>query len=267
MTSLYIGWDVGAWYCKKGKSQDAVCVLSGDSLLGLTTEVRPFVGNLSQSIYDCSDPIDALGLSPDLKGRRTVLAIDTPLGWPLEFLNLVGQRRIPTGENLPRFRRNELLFRRTEVLLGETGFEPMSAVQDQLGSQSTKGLYFLKSCGFEPTGRPGLWARGEMSAIETYPAIAYSSLAVREALQQLWQSPWYDEVRCANFMAKDDAEDATLCAIVGAMFSLNDERLEFPPILMPEASEGWIYLPIERNAQEVKKKPKKPVKARVEAGQ
>jgi len=110
-----------------------------------------------------------------------VIAIDTPLGWPAAMMRLV-QGGPPAfvseadGEN-PYTRRA------TELALIRRGFAPLSAVRDMLGSQSTKGLHFLRAANL-PEVSPGVWrttdeAGRTVTAIETYPAVALQSDRLR----------------------------------------------------------------------------------------
>jgi len=141
----YLGWDVGAWHCQLGSSRDALVLLSaeGDArrMVG-----APWRGNLRETYL--GPPGEALLArllarvgSTSNSWSELFIAIDTPLGWPIAF------RRLLDGEapaEVPdRKAANPLLLRDTERWLAQNGHMPLSAVQDQIGSQSTKGMAFL----------------------------------------------------------------------------------------------------------------------------
>lgn len=132
----YIGWDVGAWHCTKNSdSCDTLCVLvdRGDrpEFTGtiwrdnLKSELNKSRGReLVRNILSCCD----VRVSQTFE---SIMAIDTPLGWPSSMVNLLKGEDIVTVEG---FRQNSYLFRETERFLSYRGFEPLSAVQDRIGS-------------------------------------------------------------------------------------------------------------------------------------
>ena len=131
------------------------------------------------------------------------------------------------------FSANPYLFRHTERWLSKRGHRPLSAVQDQIGSQATKAMYFLRRSGLRPS-LPGVWARdGDLTAIETYPTPCRDSERVRTALGAL------------NFEGVHrDIKDAAVCAVIASMFAAHRDELAGPNPELPEG-EGWIWVPTE----------------------
>jgi hypothetical protein len=68
---------------------------------------------------------------------------------------------------------NPYVFRRTEQTLVERGLflkgrTPLSTVRDMIGSQSSKGLYFLRKSSMKQRA-PAVWYSQGWTAIESYP--------------------------------------------------------------------------------------------------
>ncbi|MCB1206392.1 MAG: hypothetical protein KDN18_19190 [Verrucomicrobiae bacterium] len=232
MTSHYsIGWDVGAWYCEKNaKSRDAIFVLDPEGKdLG-----RPFRGGLRRCFNEAENPgqlIDALfalcGVEPD-RSAHVTLAIDTPLGFPTELLALAdrGDPIRTVGER----QSNPYLFRATERHLFGLGWTPMSAVEQMIGSQATKGIHLRARFAPHPAST-GVWTDGDrLTVIETYPAPCRSSSQIKTLIE--------GRVDLKN----DDLRDARVCAVVAHLFRTDPQTLLPPPPETPEG-EGWIWVP------------------------
>src|SRR4051812_16846197 len=101
----FIGWDVGAWKCTKGKddSCDAIVVLDDNGIVGYH---RDNIGNTIRQLYDscakdrprvlieqwfslCDKGAKPKGYDRDAK---YYIAIDTPLGWPKDFSALLNSQ-------------------------------------------------------------------------------------------------------------------------------------------------------------------------------
>lgn len=242
---LFLGWDVGGWHCDRNKlSRDALV------LLGLNGKApvpigRPWRGNL-RSLFTSQIGDHLIGSMLRLCGfdveepYSLTIAIDTPLGWPVAMLDLVcGGPPVPVG---PSDGENLYTRRRTELELVRQGHTPLSAVRDMLGSQSTKGIHFLRAAGLEEHSI-GIWSGSsgerEITAIETYPAVALSRGRAAElhsgATSLLTSS-------AGNGQLHDDVRDALACAVVAYLFSECAEEVEDIPTDVP-AQEGWIVLP------------------------
>jgi hypothetical protein len=236
----YLGWDVGAWHCQGGSSRDALAFLvdtdGTPSLHG-----RLWRGNLLNTFNSRAKGAELLRIllelvvAADQPWTSITLGIDTPLGWPEAFHALLAGS---APEVLPTSKaRNPLLMRTTERWLAERrDLAPLSAVQDLIGSQSTKGLAFLHALGLE-TSEPGVW-NGELegiqvTAIEAYPAACHGSVVVagqRSALPQQGQGE------------HQDIQDALTCAIVARLFATDREALAKPAQDI-SVREGWIWVP------------------------
>lgn len=244
----YIGWDVGAWHCtKSSKSCDALCILvdEGDEPKFTETVCRD---NLRSSLNKCKGK----KLVSDLLGRcdvevpqdfEAVVAIDAPLGWPTAMVNLAtGGDIASVGE----FRQNPYLFRQTERFLSKHGFEPLSAVKDMIGSQSTKGIHFLRAAGSRVKD-VGVWRadHGETNTtiIETYPAPCENSETFQKCFRSIDESDKFrEQVDGKGKAFRNDVRDDLRCALVAWLYSEKPQSLKKPgPGVVPE--EGWIWVP------------------------
>ena len=173
--------------------------------------------------------VQLCGLSA--KSGSITLAIDAPLGFPDAIVQLLAQRPIAAPNK--EFRTNRYLFLRTERYLRERCFKPLSAIQDQIGSQATKGIHVLAR--FAPKLVDcGVWSDGgELTVIETYPAPCLKSKTITALLQ-------HD--RYSKFLEEDDRKDALICALVAQLFAETTGEL-VPPEKDVSTSEGWIWLP------------------------
>jgi hypothetical protein len=241
----YLGWDVGAWHCQKGKSRDALVLMTDDGT-NVTTVGRPRRGNLRENYNASGTALELLESMLSFTGSScsawsdVTMAIDTPLGWPEAF------RQVIDGGDVGRIgdskAENSILFRATERWLWEQGYSPLSAVQDLIGSQVTKGLAFLSRLGLRMT-TTGVWegtVNGiRVTAIETYPAPCRYS----DGLQTLKaeDTAWTDG-------DTGDKADARVCALVASMFASDKlrpfgQRVLAPPINGAPPREGWIWVP------------------------
>lgn len=231
-TSLFVGWDVGGWNCEKNsKSRDAIVLIDPD----LNIVGKPWRGNLRQTIVDARTSGDwlvalfaACGLGCFRRNVSITMAIDTPLGFPVDFVELItGKQR--TEVDGPSAL-NRYLFRRTERKLFEQGLKPLSAVKDMIGSQATKGMHVVSK--FAPLVEScGVWTDGRgFRAIETYPTAWRNTPAMKALLKG------------AQPLIHADVDDARVCALVAHLFATSTSTLEAPDATVP-ASEGWIWVP------------------------
>lgn len=245
MNDLFVGWDVGGWNCDKNpKSRDALVVLERR---GVRLEIagRPWRGNLRATLVAPSPtgPVDQLlnlaGIER-AKGMRVTIAIDTPLAWPRAAVDLIS-----TGSTISVTEAaalNPYLFRQQEQQLFVENRGPLSVVRDMIGSQSTKGMHFLKAARLQPASH-GVWSSrdGTVVAIETYPALALKDRRTRN----LHKVPMATAKRAApraNVAWTGDVHDAIACAIVASLFRDTRSRLQ-PPGRTADQAEGWIWLP------------------------
>ncbi len=205
--NYYVGWDVGAWHCdRKGQSQDALCALKGEwDNLDLAGEF--WRGNLREALVAEDSVLAAILEKVRIKpeGHRVAWAVDTPLGWPNMFRELACG--IGDAVHVPkRAGENPYLFRQTECRLFREGFCPLSTVKDRIGSQSTKGMHFLRRCGFSRLN-VGVWRVNGHTAIETYPAPAKTSERLQRAFTRL-QAPLLGQAAARGDNARKDAKDS-----------------------------------------------------------
>ena len=226
MSTYYVGWDVGAWHCEKNtKSKDCFCLLDENGCA-----ILPYNRScVSDEILQKECFLDFIRTifprQTFSKCDEFIIGIDAVFCWPKNFVSLInakGPKDItykPTGwEGAIN---NEILFRKTEYIIAHK-HKPLSAVQGQIGSQSTKVIYFLKKYGFKvDSSSPGVWKSGKAIAIETYPAILDSG-------------------------DHDDVTDAKLCAKLARVFHVMPAKLISPETEEEKEAakeEGWIWVP------------------------
>jgi hypothetical protein len=231
--AFFIGWDVGGWNCSRNpRSRDAIVVLDET----LTLVGQPWRGNLRGEINQATGTrvfLDRLfslcraGSLPD--AARVTLAIDTPLGFSQEFVQLVTRQQYT--EPIEGSSTNPYLYRQTERYLFERGLRPLSAIKDMIGSQATKGIHVLAK--FAPAvERCGVWRGGtSLTVLEAYPAACKSSPSIAALRQQIADQPRHP-----------DKQDALTCALIAYLFAQRPEQLIAPSQSVP-ASEGWIWVP------------------------
>lgn len=230
--SFFIGWDVGGWNCEKnGTSRDAIVILDEKKDIVGT----PWRGNLRECIVSSKtthDWLNALFAKCDAQYPETppsiTMAIDTPLGFPDEFVNLVTRNGFTEPDETSGL--NRYLFRHTERHLFERRLRPLSAIKDMIGSQATKGMHVLAKFASKTDGC-GVWTDGDaFRAIETYPAACRDTKPVKEFL------------RGRRSLRHDDENDARICGLIAHLFATKRHVLEKPPAGVP-LGEGWIWLP------------------------
>lgn len=229
--SFFIGWDVGGWNCDGNrKSRDAIVIL--DDTLAIVGE--PWRGNLRESIAmatTTSDWLKALfakcEAEPPEGTVTATMAIDAPLGFSDEFVDLITQQGYVEPDEASG--QNRYLFRHTERHLFERGLKPLSALKDMIGSQATKGMHVLAK--FAPKIEScGVWTDGHgFRAIETYPTACRDTKAIKQLLNG------------RNKLRLDDLEDARICALVAHLFATERNILEGPGESVPHR-EGWIWV-------------------------
>ena len=192
-------------------------------------------GNLRERINSCSTSIEWIAALFDLCGSRVspesgpvTLAIDTPLGFPDAFIQLI--TRGDAAASIETSKTNPYLFRRTEHYLFEQDLSPLSAIKDMTGSQATKGMHVLARLAPKVV-ECGVWSgRSNLIAIEAYPSACKRS----ETIQTL-RRPY-------PALTHTDCEDALTCALIASLFVENRDAL-MPPAAGVSPSEGWIWVP------------------------
>lgn len=246
MTDLFVGWDVGAWNCDRNReSRDSLCALAlGDAGPKIVGSI--WRGNLRESLVAREGTalvrslLERMHLEHD-EDRVVTMAIDTPLAWPKRMIDLVTKA---STVNVPEEAdANPYLFRLQELALFEQGFRPLSTVRDMIGSQSTKGIHFLKCATLSPIDI-GVWGNVQRSvvAIETYPAAAVRDVEIARLTSQLLADLLGRERQSRSDAWQRDARDAITCALVALRHRLHAATLRAPhDQALPE--EGWIWLP------------------------
>lgn len=198
---------------------------------------RPWRGNLRVAINEAGDTAQFLTKLFGLcrverkpEDCRVTIAIDAPLAFPASLIALLTAGRIEPaiGDSAT----NPYLYRFTERRLA-TSRVPLSVVKDMIGSQSTKAIHAVNK--FAPVVEAlGVWCDGGATRlIETYPA------------ECLRRSGEVDEFHLDGVEGHKDIVDAGVCALIAHRFSTAPETVEQPPYDAP-ASEGWIWLPINK---------------------
>lgn len=243
-TSFSVGWDVGAWRTTKG---DALWILdaSGQTL-------GRWHGNLLKQIREATDAAGFMcGLFrccnavPPPPDQRITLAIDAPLTFPPGVATLLKEETMaaPERETCACIE-NPYLFRRTEAFAAShrrPKRNPLSPIQDQIGSQVTKVLHVLNKYGLKHDGK-GVWRTtgSPVSVIEAYPAMSKTG---REAGLLEPVKSIFDAQTAAHAPDTDDERDALICAIIAHLHTHAPETLYPPEGDYFTPAEGWIWFP------------------------
>lgn len=224
--TYFIGWDVGAWNCdKNSNSRDAIVILDGkECLIG-----TPWRGSLRDTIYKSESTEDFIAALFSLCGlantenKNVTMAIDAPLGFSDGLINLLNGTIFK--ENIEGHTSNPYLFRKTERILFDIGFKPLSSIKDMIGSQTRKAMHVVKkfAANIESCG---VWIDNskKLRIIETYPA-ACKELNLKNKLED---------------NENQDIKDALVCAEIAYIFETNKDRLRAPSSEISE-KEGWIW--------------------------
>jgi hypothetical protein len=246
--SLFVGWDVGGWHCDRNQSSRDALVVTGVQNGEVVAVGQPWRGNLRSVLVAQSGAalvsamLDLCGVNCDRVADVT-FAIDTPLGWPHAMMRLA--QGGPVSVVSPADGENPYTRRATELALIRRGHSPLSAVRDMLGSQSTKGIHFLRAAGLEEVSC-GVWrhtddAGRRVTAVETYPAVALQMDGLRQ-LQARVLARTAGGLRDGAKPLHDDIRDALACALVAYAFAERPTIIERVPADVPPG-EGWIILP------------------------
>jgi hypothetical protein len=240
--SFFIGWDVGAWMSNDG---DALWILDRDG----NTFGTPWHGNLGRDLRAADSAesfIDAVFVNCKVQrptGRHAIaMAIDAPLAFADGFVKLLVGTSSP--EHLEDALGNPYLFRRTERYAASfLGRNPLSPLQDQIGSQTTKILHFLAKFGLK-NNQLGVWlgsAQGtcELSVIEAYPAMCKQNGMIRPQMV----ANGYSNQLANHPIVTADEKDALLCAIIAQLHATDNNSLHQPEGDWFHPDEGWIWFP------------------------
>lgn len=248
VSECYIGWDVGAWNCDGGESQDALVALQPSLADGPEVVGIPWRGNLRSDLDELAGEDLAVALlrkcqlEPSERFHAT-FAIDTPLGWPQPMMDLVVRGK--PGPIPEKADETPYLFRKTELELFGGSHRPLSAVRDMIGSQSTKGIHFLKKANLRRRSI-GVWQgkskRRVTTAIETYPAPCLKSSTICKRFAALVSSKEIKAKSAKGKNVKSDVEDSLRCALVAWLYQRELGELVAPVNDVP-IQEGWIWLP------------------------
>jgi len=254
MNEVALGWDVGAWHCEAGESRDTLCALVRDREGLPRLAGTPWRGGLQTTLtgFEGKALVPAIlalvGIEAGADSAVTI-AIDTPLGWPKAFTDLLTHRRLPaTIHELQH--KNTLLYRQTERILIENGHRPLSVVQDMMSSQSTKGMFFIGKAGLTVEAT-GVWSSGggpggpRVAAIETYPAPCKARGGLDKFFAEIARHERVVEACSGGRHVEEDVQDSLYCALVAFAFATDRGVLRGPEQCDPPvpAEEGWIWVP------------------------
>ena len=228
----YIGWDVGAWSCtKKSKSCDAMVILNNEASVPkyLRDSLKEIINNSTNAKEFLTKIFNKSGLS--YKGEEVILAIDAPLGYSEAFKQLIINNT--TSEiKFDVYQDNPYLFRETEChifknkIFNKEGkaIRPLSAVNDMIGSQSTKAIHVVSRF-TKIIKETGVWTDNDkLTIIETYPSINRAMIDEPATLKE----------------EHIDIRDAYICAKIAYAFRNQKERFVKPEDGIPK-KEGWIW--------------------------
>ncbi len=179
--------------------------------------------------------------SVDLFGYRVVLAIDAPLGFPIEFAQLLGGGAVDAPQARGREIENRLAYRDTDREVYRVfKKKPLSASFDKLGNNATVAMVHCRRLAVtkQLCVVPSDQEDGTIpTAIEVYPALIKNARYVSRFGALI-----------PKHTTDPDALDAALCALLGLAY-VGDARLPHlhrPAERQMDAArrEGWIYYPV-----------------------
>lgn len=251
MATYYIGWDVGAWHTK---TKDGLWILKLRKDGTLERVGTPSAGALQKIIVHeenndiltfTSKIFTKCNNSVELNENDVVIyGIDACFKFPH---GISAQNPLPF--NIQRSITNPYLYRDTErvvrekSILADRSRNPLSSIQNAIGSQAAKAQYFLRKFGLAQNG--AVWETEQngiqFKAIETYPATCKdpdngNELQVIAAIQEE-----YAEHLAGFATDNEDMKDALLCALTAWLWNTNRQTL-YPT--EGDLAEGWIWFPI-----------------------
>jgi len=189
-------------------------------------------------------------------GRRTLLALDAPLGWPVALGRALASHAAgaPVGTELDR-----LFSRETDrAVLAALGRRPLEVGADRIARTAAVALETLRALR-EATGLaiPLAWAPDEVgacAAVEVYPAGTLRALGLRSGgYKKKGDTTAREEILaglggleagrfCAQLVGAADLLDAAVCAVAGRDYL--EGRATPPRAGQRELArrEGWIWV-------------------------
>ncbi len=196
-----------------------------------------------------------------LGARRTVIAIDAPLGWPEPFSNAVSLHA--AGRHLSDMNKDELLKRKTDQYVKDRfKVNPLEVSADKIARASVSALnvlsHFRGLCSDKKLELA--WSHRDLpcvSAIEVYPAASlkawglphkkykgfeYLETAKRIAFDLRTRAPWMDELLPKGKRDRGDIFDAGLCVLAAIDFIFGDADGPCAEDMQRATKEGWIWV-------------------------
>lgn len=239
-SSFFIGWDVGAWVTARG---DALWIVNDQDRtvghwcgnLGHDLQAARSLNHFADAVFMCC------GAARPTTGHHITLAVDAPFAFPSGLVDLLQGNAAP--EHLNSALGNPYLFRGTERFAAEyLERNPLSALQDRIGSQTTKFIHFLTKLRLKHN-QHGVWQPEQganfFNVIETYPAM---SKLPENLIRPGMVNEAYLKHSAEALDAGTDEKDALLCALIARFHSTKPGML-FPPPSKGTGSEGWIWFP------------------------
>lgn len=198
----------------------------------------------------------------ELAGTARKVGVDSPLGWPDDFVEAVGRhhrgRSWPAADD-PVAQRRLLSKRATDRFVKvETGLDPMSVSADRIGAVAMRCARLQTLWAADWGGAADRAGTGRLA--ETYPAGALKTWGLvhrrykgRDGAQPrgllvdslLVAAPWlsFDDDGAACRLS-DHTFDAVICALVALAATVGLTRAASAgPELDRAGREGWIHLP------------------------
>ena len=244
---LGVGWDVGGWI---GKAQAvAVATLSTESVSWLGTArtfaLRKF-DNAQWTLLDLIRMAWTDAPADTLEQYRVVLAVDSPFGFPMGFVDFLNTGSLPPFDVKAREIDNPLAYRECDRYIHATfNKKPLSASFDKLGNNATVAMHHVRRLARLHAARVLPFdAPDEQShtIIEVYPAL--SKVPGHGRCYATIQRHLPDSAKAGT-----DACDACICSVMALAFGAAGSApsvpvLDNPISTIPEATlrvEGWIY--------------------------
>ena len=236
-----IGWDVGGWM----GTNHGIAICEWERL---TNEIH-WSGTPAEISLPSNDLLSlkqitaATGTSYEGDADITIIGVDAPLGYPIEYINLLNGQ-LPQIVKPSKEIENPLAYRATDKeIYNVFGKKPLSAAFDRIGNNATLAMLHTRMWeqehGFKVYPIRDREVNDDKIIIEVYPAL----------VKKRRDSEVFEEFR--PFLPHGvnpgtDAYDACICALYS--IALLTEGKVLPKLVKPEEEikakvkkEGWIY--------------------------
>ncbi|MCZ4125367.1 DUF429 domain-containing protein [Streptomyces sp. H39-S7] len=221
----------------------------------------------AMSVVEWTDGMAAVGppalkctddaLVGELSGLRPgdQAGVDTPFGWPAEFVRAVGAHLAEEpwpghGQDSERYRKDRLRYRRTDRIVGDQIYPvkpPLAAPFDRIGAMVARWAHLEDELNRRG---PRVDRSGRGPIAEVYPKASrhrWGLLGSPRRMEDLFAAaPWLrcDAPTARAYDASEHAFDALVCALTARAVACGLTVRPDATELDDARIEGWIHLPV-----------------------